>query len=249
MKQLLQFVLFFLFGIFLIIGFVLGASVGYANSSHDTPVQQPVSTPTRVDTAPNGQHNLLFILVDDLEAPTPQLEAVWMVLSLPPNPQITLLPLFPASSDKPLLDGSRLASTFSITSTGEPTPEFLQVLNEQGLWWMNWMVIDRSGLTQAIDLSGGLDLGNGPIPANDVVSKLTPPSESPATALEGQTLLFRGLCQQPVTEAQFNILIRRLDKLAPHLLSDLEKDQIAAAWRPFLRSGNNKLSCEFPTVR
>ena len=108
------------------------------------------------------------------------------------------------------------------------------------------MVIDRIGLGQLIDLTGGIDLGTGLTSSVNAISSLTTPEGNPQAAVLSQAHLLESLCSQTADLAVLDTA-KMVDLLARHVRSDYTPEQIIASWQSFQTSGV-RFSCDFPTL-
>ena len=94
----------------------------------------------------NGQHNLVLLLVDQIAAQQPGLEGIWLLISLPHNSTLTIVPVFPDQDQQV----NPLAETFAMTEYNQPSADFLNLLTERILW-DDFLVIDREGIAFVMD--------------------------------------------------------------------------------------------------
>lgn len=216
----------------------------------------------------NGQRSLLIIGTDDLEAASPRLESVWLVLLIPPEPHLTLIPIYPFYPGGAGNQSSHLEKVFGINKTGEClhacrsiSVEFLQELREQDIWWSDYLVIDRHSWQTAMDFlssesaSGNAvltDIQPGSAEGLDVYfEKLSMLDGNPREAVVAQADLYQELCWAGMRTAasRFDFLSGSavlLDQLSDRLISSARPQEIVASLKGLAWSTG--LSCEFPTL-
>ena len=141
---------------------------------------------------------------------------------------------------------------FSLEKDGELSADFKQALQAKDLWWDNYLVVDRGILATLVELSGGIDLGNGRSDGQQVVGLLPIAEQNPKTALELQARIAQGICQRFDTilqNASPETIIELFvgGALTQSLHSDLAPDQLLASWKRMRGAGG--LTCEFPTLK
>ena len=80
-----------IFLILFLIGIMGGRTVGmnvYSNT-----LDEPEFVVTQVRG--NGQRNLIILSVDQLSSPQPSLESIWLLVTYPGTPILTLVPIYP----------------------------------------------------------------------------------------------------------------------------------------------------------
>lgn len=217
---------------------------------------QPAVMPTPVivgGSQPVQQNNILIIGVDDLEAPTPQLESAWLVLYISQTPHFTLMQIYPGKpsgqgdAGSPKID---LASLFQSGQQGSPDPDFFSELKARGLWWSGYIMVDRSAIAETIDLIAKLSgesedqmLSHG----SRAVARVPFTGHDPHGAYQGQVELVQKLCS-----AALHLNTDHISKLedlfllfGSHIISDIGREQLAAEMVGMLVYGN-RISCELP---
>ena len=125
--------IFLMFGIFIgfMVGGILAASAVTGTGGTTNPaVLVPGIKLDSSGAAPNGQRNILLIGVDQLDNATPHLEGLWLLMNVAASNQITLLPLYPATPGKEVMDPAQLISRFHLDSNGYPDTDFLSIIQE-----------------------------------------------------------------------------------------------------------------------
>ncbi|OGO36664.1 MAG: hypothetical protein A2W35_20990 [Chloroflexi bacterium RBG_16_57_11] len=195
----------------------------------------------------NGQNNLLLILVDQVDATEPGLQGVWMLIHDSSGRKITFMPIYPAESKF----GQDVRQAVGMEKVSGLSPKLEQVLQKQGLWWDNYLVIDKEILSRLVQQADGIDLGNGRLDGQQVIGLLPIAGQDAQTAIGLQARIARGICQrfdsvlkdegpQPVSE----LLIG--EAMNQPVNSSLSHADLLASWNRLMRTGG--LACEFPTL-
>jgi hypothetical protein len=197
-------------------------------------------------TAPNGQRNLLVLVVDDLKHKNPALRSAWLVLYLPPSPRLTLAPIYPAVLQNPQPEpDAALAAAFDISRAGVLSPNFVQALEDYDIWWSQYIVLDATSLALLIDLSGGVDLGSGTQTGEQALASLQ--DKAGLDQLASQADLVYALCYHTSNAEKIPLDPTHLLKtLGPRVKTDLSLVQMAGDWQNIVLS--NGRQCRFPTL-
>jgi hypothetical protein len=206
-----------------------------------------VHTPAYLARPENGQKNLLLLLVDRVSDADASLEGAWMLIYAPDGLRVTFMPVYPAGS----ATAARLPGAFRLEKGGRLAGAFQQTLQQQGLWWDNYLLVDHAMLSDLVDLSGGIDVGSGMLPGPQVVDLLPIAGQDPQTSQQLQARIARGICRR------FDALLRNagpqdivkffIGGMPSHpALSDLKPGALQESWSSLRRAGG--LDCEFPTL-
>lgn len=190
----------------------------------------------------NGQRNLLVIGIQDLSAPEPVLESIWLLISFPGDASITLLPIFPNPNGDYSSPNKSVIKSFSLNSGQIPEDVFFNQLRQQ-FWWDSYILIDKVGLSIALDtiheLSG--------VELRTVLESIPSSLNNPNEALQRQTDLLNTACNQLnilPNSTQAEILVQQIDD---HLRTDLNWSGVFRGWSSNQPVGH-QLECEFPTL-
>lgn len=216
-------------------------------SQQNAPKAAAIHTAAYLGRPDNGQKNLLLIVVDQLEESEPDLLGAWMLIYAPSGLRVTFMPIYPTGSEASL----DVAQAFGLEKARDPSAAFKQVLESQGLWWDNYLVVDQAILAALVELSGGIDLGNGHSNGQQVVGLLPIAEQDSQTALELQARIAKGICQRfdnTLQNASPETIIELFvgGALSPSVHSDLTPEQLLASWTRMRGAGG--LVCEFPTL-
>lgn len=246
MKIIRLFLSLTIFSSCMLFGFLAGSTVGRASgiwepaSSHEMagfPTPPPAT----------GQHNVLLVNVDDLASQSPRLVGVWLILSIPPEAHLTLLPLYPA-----VLSGGEeadryLENSFSLDADRSLAPAFITALQEMDLWWDNYIILDGSAMQELLKVSVAAG-GSRSINQASLSRGLPKPWENREAALHSQSSLLTNLCRQLGGKQLHADPAALYQRISPHLQTDFQPDQILNAWS-VMHKLNAPVSCEFPTLQ
>ena len=203
----------------------------------------------------NHQKNLLIVGVDDLSKPQPNLEGIWLVLYLPDMPLVTLMPIFPTVSAQAgslqFTADAELSSSFKLTSGGSPHPVFLKKLEEKGLWWTNFAVLDGTALEGLLHFTGGPNSGSGSEmkrdPAASEEAARPDLTNEPQAALLFQAQTIQELCHSGNPNFSASQVAEFIGSLEGHLTTDISSDQVINVLKSMLLFGGTFI-CEFPSL-
>lgn len=211
------------------------------------PGSAAVSLAAQTGRPDNGQMNLLVILVDQLEAAEPGLLGVWMLIHDPTGRMVNFMPIFPAETKF----GQEVGQAVGMGKFSGLPPALEQVLSRQGLWWDHYLVVDREILAQLVQLTDGIDLGDGRLNGQQVVGLLPIAGQDAHTAINLQARLAQGICQRIDSmlenegpDALSGLLVGGL--LDQPVNSSLSFVDLVASWNRSKKAGG--LACEFPTL-
>lgn len=258
-----HYVLFFaLFSSFFLFGFRIGLPTFallrrvVSTSTLQLNQAQPLPnypTPAQIHANPavnnNGQRNILVIGVDQLSAPFPHLEGVWLILYIPPFPQLTLMPIYPVNSRlESQSDETSLANLFSLGPDLSPDATFLEAMHVGGLWWNNYVVIDKIAIMRIVDYLGGVRIGSTKnIDGIQAVASLLDSRDDPIAALLSQARLSQELCHQASRSFTDIDLTDIFELLSNHISTNLDIEQVTRDWLSISKSGGG-ISCVYPSL-
>jgi hypothetical protein len=234
----------------------ISSSLGNAHTSWVEPSGKPV----RIEGHEQGQHlnplqqsNFLLIGVDRLDTVAPQLESIWLAMYLTDTPRVFWMPIhptiLPAGSSLHITADPVLASSFSLSSANKPSTDFLRLLNDRGLKWNGYIVVDKTALAQIIDFNnaettGDRDQMNGA----EIMAELPSAQIDSAKGLLAQANLIQEMCRSSMhLELDAQNWLKFYDKLADHLITDIEPVAAAQELLGLFANGSG-LFCEFPSM-
>jgi hypothetical protein len=195
-------------------------------------------------TLPNGQRSLFTIVVDDVTLQKPQLQSVWMVMYLPQDARLTLMPVYTPGDSRVEKD---LQDTFSLHKTGEVVridPEFMSMLEAMDLWWSGYIIVDQIAIRQLLAGSSSSTTSN--ISTADVPFETQDQSAQVFTQLNNHQKMCRSLLVG-WDEHNSHISPVLMELMSTHILVSFDQSQLLTELHIFERYGSN-LVCDSPAI-
>jgi hypothetical protein len=212
-----------------------------------------IITDTPIPSLANGQRSLLLLTVDQLETHQPQLTGIWLVLYVPSDPRLTLMPIYPApdmnDSGKEFSDAFKLETKAGALS---PDPVFLDLIKKQVPWWSGYILLDEAAIGEVINFMANFQQASKSLETNHF-SQIVPELkrwEDPYSALFGQASLYQEMCWGMAWMESGVKLVKIQDRfhlMEGHFSTDLAPDQLLAELQN-LRGQGGSIVCEFPTL-
>ena len=189
---------------------------------------------TRTLEIGNGQHNLVLLLVDDLSASRPRLEGIWLLITLPGDARLTLVPVNPLQENIPL----QLDEAFETTADNHPSPEFLDSIGELFLWDA-YLVVDQMGISSVITAIGAADIGLDQLDEKSAASM--------PLSIDQQTSYWQQVCDRLSTIKTGEDIKYLYQQVASNSITNLFWDRLPL--NPWQETPEGVvLGCEFPTI-
>lgn len=217
-----------------------------------------VTTPPVPSTGANYDHqdniqqrNLLVIGVDDIDAETPGLRSVWLIIFMPNTPHFMLLPIYPngtfADTNQPSATGS-LPKAFQLDRGKTPHDSFFKALEAKEIWWHDYILLDETALLEIGNFVARNEGDSSSYP-NDVFKNTPNSKDDPLGSLLGQAEFVQLLCKQTthLSDVERSQYLKLLTKVGGHLRSDLDLETTIMEWQQLIKEGGN-ITCEFPTL-
>lgn len=204
-------------------------------------------TPDHPSIGANGQRNILLILVNSLEEQSPLLEGVWLAIYMPSGTPMTLLPLYPGGVDGTSSQDAFLESVFRLSPERAVDPAFFNAIQDKGVWWSNYIIIDNTVLAKLVDLSGGIDRGSKHLDGQQVIASLAGNADKPQSAQVEQAFMLQKFCQNKANLAKTLNPDLISSSLADHFQTDIELERMSKGLKNLHALGNS-YACEFPTL-
>lgn len=189
-----------------------------------------------------GQHNLLLVLVDDLDRP--QVEGIWLVVNGSLNNGSKFLPVEFQTDDGP---GSAENGRTMFDGGGVPSKSFVDELINRGLWWDYYLVIDQAGLSALTGWSARSGF-KGALTSTGEASESNTGSPSDTQGVYQQAASLRELCERSALINQSLDPETVLALLEGHFQTDYQLSRLAEEWYAFRHRGF-AWYCEFPTIQ
>jgi hypothetical protein len=148
------------------------------------------------DATTSPQTTILILGVDDLQAETPRLEAIWFVTFRLPGRDLFLLgiPIHIPVGVQPEL---RLKDLFRWSTDQGPDALFMQALHDEVPLTIDViLVVDEIAFASFIDYMGGVTLESGTLDGHQVIGVLDLVKDQPTAALEVQERVVRALSEK-----------------------------------------------------
>ena len=194
----------------------------------------------------NGQRNLLIITVDQLEFSDPVLESIWLLITYPEIPKLTLVPVYPAAKIESTSGRPPWIQLFSMNTNQTPNKEFLEVLHEQ-FYWQDYLVIDKMGVSAVQNIlnqysekfhSGEIQSGQNAHPIFNSDLNIN---------LEKQILDWNSVCLELTGISDLSKIDELLHQISPFIRTNVNWDNFVQQWT-FENHEDFHLDCEFPTL-
>jgi hypothetical protein len=248
----------------IIIGLLAGTRAGLSLSIPTLPekTEPVVQKETRnLTILPNEQRSLLFVVVDDLANEVPRLRNIWLILYMPHNPKVTLMPVFPSPMDAvPPFDEELFASFHLVKEEDTASIEnsFLDLLRIKEITWSGVILIDEIGMIEiANSLSSSNKLFNlsnrsqNYLNINAAISKSYLAARTDRLpSLKEQGHFYHELCWEAIrdqssTAAGIPPIVVQL--IPEHLVLDFDLEDFSGEF-DLLREHGNNLLCEIPAL-
>jgi hypothetical protein len=187
----------------------------------------------------------MLVLVDNLEAPFPQLESIWLVLYLPTDSEITLMPIYPSSVQASYRLDEQVQATFQVISESQGlllSQDFLTALHNLGFWWSGYVMVDGQALNQLIHTI--TTPGQQVESSREQHDLLTNKQD----LLKAQVKTFKMVCEYASNaprELEESLSINIQDTMEANIIVDFDKQQLVDEIHLILGHGSN-LRCEVP---
>jgi hypothetical protein len=183
----------------------------------------------------------LIILVDDLMALNPSLQAVWLSRSTDGGEGILFFPIFPSQSEDGTQRDLNLRGAFWLEESMIPSEEFQTILRDRNLTWHQILLLDQIALSE-INLTLA-ELNSDYLPLNSVgLSGLSYTVENRLMAQTNQAMFIRDLCGLLPLPPHNELSQRTLNGFASHLIFSYTTPLA------FIGSWGTVNYCLFPTM-
>jgi hypothetical protein len=223
---------------------ILGIQAG--NQSTPSPTQTATSTPLPSPASSEEQRTVVLIVADDMQAATPRLVSVWVVLYRPDIPLMSFLPIYPHNTLTSPSKPPDLAGIFSLNPDQTPSGLFANALRSYRFEWTGYIMTDEMALAKTVNWLQGIQLSSNTANGDAAIASLINPWEDPLGALKSQQNLLEALCVKVATltpEANWLELAGTL--LPQHLHTSLSLEQAIKDWKQ-LASGTDPIHCDIP---
>lgn len=215
---------------------ILGFGVGKALKKSETVESEPPSVftlPQSIPTLKNGQHNLLVIIVNDLEVPQQQLKSVWLVTYFIDNQSVTFFPISPTYSNGAIVSDQLLFDSFKsqqIDGRTHISPSFFDILTMRNFWWSGYLVVDQEAITSLLEGASHtpeipfVDLRD--IPTIDA----SVDDQDPDVIYQKYTVQLQAICDLIAQQGENFNWAKFINLLPRHIDSDLDAGLMIDEW-------------------
>jgi hypothetical protein len=221
----------------LFIGFLSALYIA-SSTFPDSHPASPISTKTYPDTE---QYNILLISTEGINRPTPYLRSIWLAVFNPVTDKITLVPIFPNPEES--IQNQFMAAAFQFEKNHRLSHSFTDILQETGIWWNAYLVIESESAKHILD---NLDLSEGGKQSEGIFEQLPDWQENPQIAIERQKLVFESLCSQSSRTKRLSSFRFIKSLLTDKIHADLSSFEILQSLH-FFTTNQGQIKCEFPT--
>jgi len=179
--------------------------------------------------APGGdpnQHNILFVLVDDLNSEQPILEGIWLAARQVGSQQWNWMPIYPTPLDETESEYAKPHGAFYLPSNRTTEPSTLPPLRAQRVWWDEVFWLDEAAL-------GLIQTFNGGEPR-----RMSDTWLEPQAALLDQVSILNKLCKGGQAAASVPGTLDQVLSLVPnHLRVSISPFELIARWDEWAIAG------------
>lgn len=214
-----------LFKGFLLLGFLTGIFIGSLSASAASP-----PSPSTV------QQNFLFALVENAEDENSPLLALWLAATYVERGEVSWMPIYPQALKESGAPFAEAHDPIWVTPQDLDFWQAFALLREQGMWWDEIIVIDRTALTSLTSLVQSETPGH---PTSTWIE--------PQTALYQEVTLIQQVCEQSAVFNKPSVLDQflMLSTESAHMHSTLTDFEFISLWDK-LASRQFELSCNHP---
>ncbi|MEX2162358.1 MAG: hypothetical protein WD751_10660 [Anaerolineales bacterium] len=183
----------------------------------------------------SGQHNYLFVLVDDLGAEHPTLEGIWLAARTEDSATWNWMPVYPVPLDETESVYAKPHAAFYLPSGNFDDVNALPPLRTQGAWWDEVFWIDEAALGVLQGLSGSS------------ASLTSDTWIEPQRALYEQVQILNNVCNSAaaIAAAGPGALDQLLALVPAHLDPSISPFELITRWDDWTQSGF-ALNCAHP---
>lgn len=208
---------------------------------------------TGIPALANDQRSILILSTDDLASSSPRLKSLWLLVYVPGNPRLMLLPIYPPPSLEAGDSAIYLANVFKMNLQGENTrldSAFLEAIRKLIPWWSGYIVLDDLSLEAIIDVwnqelsnADSVNRISASADGKEALSKIPAPWEDLLGAVTGQASLYQDLCEATTSIDPFTNIADLPSHVQKHIVSDLNVSLLLDEFRD-LYSVSSGFVCE-----
>lgn len=182
---------------------------------------------------PEGQQNVLFVLVDDLSGEQPTLQGIWLAARGADSSEFNWMPIYPAPLQDAESEYAKPHLPVHVNGAQFIEVSALAPLRAEGAWWGEVFWVDRAALSALQNAAGG-----APVAFTDAWSE-------PQAALFEQVQVLSTLCAHEFSAADKALLDQMLALMPQHVRSSVNPFELITSWDAWSSEGFN-FSCTHP---
>jgi len=192
------------------------------------------------------QLNILIITIDHFDVVDPKLDGIWLALYIPNNFTVSFIPIIPSSSSNSLIFEQEVIKNFYLKTNKTLGSAFVKILNENKIYWDNFVIIDSIGLSELVTNITKYNFASSMAKINLLLPRYASLNKNYLDAANIQAELIQQICiNQPLSNEHeiFDILFN-----SEHIFTDIK----------IINANNNiksntkinyGLTCKFPTLK
>lgn len=224
---------------------IVVTSITFLISNAPNRTSQPSFSP--IDIPNNGQRNILFVGVDDLNKESPELVGIWLLMYFPGKSNLTFAPVNPKIWSQSQTSTSQTAEFNAVIKNGSIDKKFFSQLRQEDIWWHGYVLLDSTAVKEVVLFSNQVN----DLETISTFNSVNDPYLSGGpnlTGLDYQTDLLKYICQKTNNFTKDTDISKILALIPIHIRTNLNLISIIQDWKSLITQENN-LVCEFPLQR
>jgi hypothetical protein len=241
----------FFFTCFLVVGNFISTRIYHSSFDHKSDPSRLITIKNTkpIQSLNNGQHIILLIGVDSVNAPKPQLESLWLVSYMPSDSTVHFLPIFPSKNGSFADFEEKLSRSFDINgiSGNSLSKNFKNILKENNFWWSGYIIFDHTALLEFSNDFNKENIYIQNISMDQAIQALSGVNDDPEKAFSAQLAIIQTSCQKISGVRQITDWSPVISLSNDHIVTDFDLNQLLQEWEEKLSTPQN-LHCMFPTM-
>ena len=192
-----------------------------------------------------SQKVILIAGIDNIERQNSSVESVWLALFIPDIHTISLVPIFPPSSQSMPTLSEVIPEIDSFITAKKIDKSFIKILNKAGVYWDNYVIIDGQGWSELVHFIRGQDQGSSIFEITSAGLNSSNQNHDPDTLISWQAYRFQQICST-INSNLNNVDANQIPE-SKHILSDISRRKLKNTWKQIF-GPENALYCKFPTM-
>jgi hypothetical protein len=223
-----------------------GRSIGMIAISNEPSDQDLFARAGAESRIGNHQKNLLFLVVDQLASPEPVLVGIWLLITHPEFPNLTLVPVFSPNPADSTVEETNWLKLFSMTAQQTLSNEFIAAAHNHILW-DRYLIIDQKGIEAGLNILQQIGDRTVPEDISTHQSLLPTIGSNFNLKLDSQIELWKMVCREVSPHSELSEIEGLFQQITPFIRTDLDRDEIGQYW-PINHEDDFQFGCEFPTL-